>query len=77
MRHIWLRLENIMKKLSLFAVAATLAVSTAAPLAAENAEVNDPFLLTQGMETMPLLIIGGTAATIAIVGTSSGSGSGT
>ncbi|MCH2093609.1 MAG: hypothetical protein MK160_00660 [Rhodobacteraceae bacterium] len=66
-----------MKKLSLFAVAATLAVSTAAPLAAENAEVNDPFLLTQGMETMPLLIIGGTAATIVIVGTSSGSGSGT
>ena len=40
-------LENIMKKLSIIAAAAALAVATAAPVAAET-KTQDPFVSTQG-----------------------------
>ncbi len=68
-----------MKKFSMIAAAAALAVSTAAPVAAQNAELDDPFLATQGIETT-FLLLGGAAATIIIVasqGSGTGSGSGT
>lgn len=62
-----------MKKLSLVAAAAAIAVSFAAPVAAQEAPVvADPFVATQGVEILPIIVVAGAAATIIAVATSSG-----
>ena len=63
-----------MKKFSMIAAAAVVAVSTAAPLAAETAAVDsDPFVTTQGLSAVPAIgIVAGIAAIVVIAGASSG-----
>lgn len=63
-----------MKKFSMIVAAAAVAVSTAAPLAAEPAAVDsDPFVATQGLSAVPALgIVAGVAAIVVIAASSSG-----
>lgn len=58
-----------MKKLSIFAAAAAIAAAAAAPVAAQE-NTQDPFVSTQGIEILPLVVIGGVAAIIAIAAAS-------
>jgi hypothetical protein len=53
-----------MKKLSILAASAAIAVAAAAPVAAQ--EANDPFVSTQVSTVPALAIIGGLAVIIAI-----------
>lgn len=59
-----------MKKLSIIAAAAAIAASTAAPVAAQDA--NDPFVSTAGLGVSPLILIAGVAAVVVAVASSSG-----
>ena len=61
-------LERIMKKLSMIAAAAAIAVASAAPVAAQE-NTNDPFVSTQDVVT-PLLVLGVAATVIAIASAS-------
>ena len=54
-----------MKKLSIFAAAAAIAASAAAPVVAQEA-TNDPFVATQTAEIPALAVIGGMGVLIAI-----------
>lgn len=63
-----------MKKFSIAAAVTALALSTAAPAAAQNATVvdNDPFATTAGLALSPLLIAAGAAVVVFAVASSSG-----
>ena len=58
-----------MKKLSMLAAAAAIAAAAAAPVAAQE-NTQDPFVSSAGIETLPLVVIGGIAAIIAIAASS-------
>ncbi len=60
-----------MKKLSILAAAAAIAAAAAAPVAAQE-NTQDPFVSSAGVETLPLVVLGGVAAIIAIVASTSG-----
>jgi polyisoprenoid-binding protein YceI len=58
-----------MKKLSIIAASAAIAAAAAAPVAAQE-NTQDPFVSSAGVEIMPLVVIGGVAAIIAIASAS-------
>lgn len=62
-----------MKKISIIAAAAAIAVTSASSVVAETAPVaSDPFVSTQGGEVSAIAILAGVAAIIAITAGSSG-----
>lgn len=60
-----------MKKLSILAAAAAIAAAAAAPVAAQE-NTQDPFVSTAGAGIPAIAVIAGIFATIAIVGSTSG-----
>ena len=60
-----------MNRFTILAAVAAIAAGTAAPVAAQQ-NAQDPFVSTAGAEVLPLIVIGGVAAIIGIVGASSG-----
>ncbi|MEM9497647.1 MAG: hypothetical protein AAGA28_06995 [Pseudomonadota bacterium] len=71
-----------MKRFAICTAAAVIALSTAAPVLADDApKTNDPFVSTQGQQPLPIGTVGlitlGTVVTAAIVGISGSSTSST
>jgi hypothetical protein len=61
-----------MKKISILAIAAAFAAATAAPVAADTKPSADPFVSTQSVGGMGLVVVAGLAVIIAAASASDG-----